>query len=98
MKQRTSRRQAQRELVSAIVLLVLTVLGLFIAVAANVDRSAWGAAMLVGILGPIGGVTLLVLSSRLVANTDRRSVRVIALLAIVCAAIGAPLSLLALVG
>lgn len=98
MKQKTSHHHDRRELTGSIVLLVLAVLGLFIAIAANVDRSAWGAAMIVGILGPIGGVTLLVLSSRLVARTDRRSARITALLAIVCAAIGAPLSLLALLG
>lgn len=97
MTPKASRHHERRKLTGAIALIVLAVLGLLIAIAANLDRSAWGAALLVGVLGPVGGVTLMVLSSRLLRGTIRRSTRVITVLAIVCAVIGTLLSLLALV-
>lgn len=83
-----------RGMVLAVVVGVLALLGVLIAIAALSDPASWGAALVVGTLGPVGAVVLAGLGVMAVTRAQRTSVRVIAGVGVTLAAAGFVLSLL----
>lgn len=78
------------------VVCTLAFFGVLIAIAANVDRQAWGAALVVGLLGPVGGIVLAVLGAKALRRAGLTWIRVVAGVGIALAVLGILLALLAL--
>lgn len=83
-----------RGMALAVVVVVLSALGMLMTIATLADQSSWGAALVVGILGPIGAIVLAGLGVVAATRAQRTGVRVTAGVGIALAAVGLVLSML----